>query len=102
DEPGAVGGVVWPETRLEDGRADRRITNDIQPVFMGGAADAGNVQHMAVRVARAFKIDIDLPAGFQSRTPFLFRRSQRTPEILGGEAIEPAHRDIEIGAFAVP
>src|SRR5205823_14675926 len=75
---------------------------DSEPVFMRGAADAGNVEHMAVRVARAFKIDIDLPAGFEARSPFLFRRSQRLPEILGGEAVEPAHRDIEIGAFAVP
>src|SRR5439155_1256425 len=80
----------------------RRIADDGQSAFMRGTADAGNVQHMTVRIAGAFEIDIDVPAGFETRSAFVFRGSQCLPEVLRGEAVEPAHRCIKFGAIALP
>ncbi len=69
---------------------------------MRGAADRGHVQHVAVRVARRLEEHVDLPAGVEPDAVVAAHAAQRRGEIVDGEAVEPAHGDVEVGALAVP
>ena len=69
---------------------------------MRGAADAGHVEHVAVRVARRLEVHVDAsplgePVGVHDR-----ELRERQLEVARLEAVEPLDRDVQVAALAVP
>ncbi len=102
DEIRPRGGVGLLQRAHEEGRADGGVEHHGEAGGVGGPADGGHVEEVAVRVAGAFEVNVDAPTLREPAGVFGLRRGEGPREVVRGHAVEELHADVEVGFLGEP
>src|SRR5207249_2794598 len=97
-----LGRRIMPQRLAEKRRADGPIENHRQTVTVRRPANGRHVEHITVRVAGRFKIQINLTASPESLIIFGAGCLQRILECSDLKAIKKLDRDVQVAWLAKP